>query len=179
MKEFRSFTMIREPVDTVWTTMRDRLSAVAATMDDLHGIEELERTLDPDGARLLNRWIASQKVPALLRDALGSETISWLDRARWHDAQRLCEWTIEPSLLHDHVACGGRTRYESAMAGRGTRVSFEGYFELRPGFGGVLSPALEPVLASFVESMVSTLIPRNLTRAIVAAGELIAADRKR
>jgi len=178
MKPFQSFTMIRHPCDEVWATMRDRLPDVAAAMEDLQGIEVLERAVDADGLRVINRWSARQKVPAMLRGALGAEGIDWLDRALWRESQRVCEWTIEPSVLKGHIECGGKTRYESAMAGRGTRVTFEGYFNLRPGFVGMLPASLEPAIAGFVESVVTTMIPRNLIRAVAAAGDLIAAQRK-
>ncbi|OIQ74482.1 hypothetical protein GALL_438680 [mine drainage metagenome] len=93
--------------------------------------------------------------------------------------QPLSDWSdFLPALLAGHIDCGGSTRYESAMAGRGTRVTFEGYFNLRPGFAGALPAALEPAAAGFVESIVSTVIPRNLARAVIAAGELIAAERR-
>jgi hypothetical protein len=178
MKEFRSFTMVRQPIDAVWATMRDRLGDVAAGMEDLQGINCIERDSDDGELRLLNRWTARQTVPALLRGYLGGETIAWLDRACWRSAEKICEWSIEPLLLNGHIECGGTTRYEIAMGGRGTRVSFEGYFNLKPGFASALPATLELAIGSFVESIVSTVIPRNLSRAVVVAGELIEAERR-
>ena len=176
MKSFSSFTMVRQPVDAMWVTMRDRLGEVAVAMEDLQGIEVLERVKDDTVLRLLNRWTARQKVPAALRGTLGTDVIAWLDHAAWHEGRLSCEWRIEPSLLAGHIDCGGVTRYDSAMAGRGTRVSFEGHFELKPGFAAALPPALEPAVAGLLESIVSTVIPRNLARAIAAAGDLVAAQ---
>lgn len=114
----------------------------------------------------------------MLSQALGGESIAWLDRAFWRDAEKVREWSIEPVLLDVQIACGGRTYYERAMAGRGTRVRFEGYFDLKPGFARALPTALEPALASFVESFVTTVIPRNLARAVAATGDLIAARQQ-
>ena len=167
--------MVRHPVDAVWTTMRDRLPDVAKSMDDLERIEVLTRSAEPDSLHVTNRWVAKQKVPAMLRGALGAESIEWLDKAIWRDAERICEWTIEPSVLQGWIECAGKTRYETAMAGRGTRVTFEGYFNLGAGFASGLTKTFEPAIASFVESIVTIMIPRNLSRAIAAAGELIAA----
>jgi hypothetical protein len=178
MKTFSSFTMLRQPVDAMWSTMRDHLGEVAAAIEDLQGIELIERSVDNDGLRLLHCWTTRQKVPAMLGQALGGESIAWLDRSFWRDAEKICEWSIEPVLLDGQIACGGRTYYERVMAGRGTRVRFEGYFDLKPGFARAFPTALEPALASFVESFVSTVIPRNLTRAVVATGDLIAARQQ-
>ena len=177
MKTFRTFKMVRQPLDAVWATMRDRLGEVAAAMEDLEGIESLERVSAPGELRLLNRWNVRQKVPAMLRASLGGDTIAWLDRAIWREERMACEWSIEPLLLTGQIECAGTTFYESAMGGRGTRVTFEGYFDLKPGFAKMLPAALEPAVGSFVESIVTTVIPRNLARAILAAADLIESER--
>jgi len=177
MKKFQSFTMIRQPLDRVWTAMRNRLPEIAARMEDLDSIVVLERSIEADGRlRFTNRWNAKQEVPAFLQAALGGKAINWIDRALWDDALRQCSWSIEPSVLPGHIECGGTTSYESAMAGRGTRVSFEGYFSLKPGFLEGLPGTFEPAIVAFGETVVSSVIPRNLARAVAAAGELIAAE---
>lgn len=173
MREFKSFTMIREPLDKVWTIMRDRLSEVAQSMDDLSGIEVLERAGGAERMRLVNRWTARQTIPPFLRSALGGESIQWIDRAEWVEKSRSCQWVIEPTILTGYIECGGSTRYETAMAGRGTRVNFEGYFTLKPGFASAVPASLEPFVGGFIETIVSTVIPRNLARAVVTAGELV------
>ncbi|HET9931976.1 MAG TPA: hypothetical protein VFQ35_14840 [Polyangiaceae bacterium] len=177
MTNFDSFTMVREPLEVVWTTLRDDLSRVARQLEDLESIDTVEREVSETGVWLLNRWTARQKVPALLARYLGTDRIAWEDRAFWRDASKCCEWSIRPTLLPEHVECSGVTRYEPVMAGRGTRVSFRGSFTLKPGFGGALPAALEPTIASFAESIISTLIPRNLARAVQVAGQTIAAER--
>lgn len=178
MSTFSSFTMLRQPVDIVWSTMRDHLGEAASAIEDLQGIELIERSVDNGGLRMLHRWTTKQKVPTMLGQGLGGESIAWLDRSFWRDAEKICEWSIEPVLLNDHVECRGRTYYERAMAGRGTRVRFEGYFDLKPGFTSALPIGLEPALAGFIESFVSTVIPRNLARAVVATGDLIVARQQ-
>lgn len=178
MTPFHSFTMVKQPVDQIWLVMRDQLPRVAGYLDDLESIDLLERSGHADGRMLLvNRWQARQRIPALLRGALGTDVISWIDRAHWDDQRLTCEWTITPSVLPDYIACHGTTRYEPAMAGRGTRVSFDGSFDLKGGFLQRLPAALEPSVRALTENIVSQLIPRNLSKAINAAGELIAVSR--
>ena len=53
------------------------------------------------------------------------------------------------------------------MAGRGTRVTFAGELDLKPGLLGSLA-GIEPMVSGFIESIVTTIIPRNL-RAVVEA----------
>ncbi len=84
-----------------------------------------------------------------------------------------CDWSIEPTVLTGHITCEGATRYEPALGGRGTRVAFEGTFDLAPGALGGLAKPLERPLTSFVESVVSTLIPSNLRKIVEGAAALI------
>jgi hypothetical protein len=145
MKPFGSFTMVRQPLDEVWAAVRDRLPEIAGRLEDLESVVTLQHIEEADGRlRLLNRWTARQRIPAPLRGVVGADTISWLDRAEWMGASRTCLWTIAPSVLPDHVQCSGSTRYEPAMAGRGTRVTFEGTFALRSGFLAGMPATFEP-----------------------------------
>ena len=178
MKPFSTFTLLKQPLELVWLAMRDSLPAIAAAMDDIEGVELLERAFEEDGRlRLVNRWLARRQVPAMLQSALGTKTISWLDTAVWDDAARVCEWRIEPALLAGKIECTGRTRYELAMAGRGTRVTFEGSFELQPGFLTGVGATFEPALIGFLETVVATMIPHNLSRAVAAAGRRIEGEQ--
>ena len=126
---------------------------------------EIARDGEFDPIVLVNRWTARRQVPAMLQSALGTKTISWLDTALWDDAAWVCEWRIEPALLAGKIECAGRTCYEPAMAGRGTRVTFEGSFELQPGFLTGAGATFEPALIGFLETVVATMIPHNLSRA--------------
>lgn len=174
MTPFRSFTMVKHPIEQIWAAMRDRLPEVAVYLDDLESIVTLERSHGPDGRLLLlNRWHARQRIPSILQGMLGTDVISWIDQAEWNDATFCCEWRITPSVLPDYIDCHGMTRYEPAMAGRGTRVSFDGTFELRPGALSRIPATLEPAIVGLVENIVSTVIPRNLAKAINSAGQLI------
>jgi hypothetical protein len=179
MKRFSSFTMIKQTADSLLRVVRDRLPEIARDMDDIESIELLEKVERADGSlTLVNRWHARHKIPAILQRRLGAATVSWIDRAQWLSSQRRCCWTIEPSLLEGYIVCSGSTTFETAMTGRGTRVTFDGTFDLKPGFLGGASATLEPLISSFVESVVSTIIPRNLARAIAGANQILAAEAR-
>ena len=179
MKPFSSFAMVRHSVDTVWGTMRDRLPEIGRRIDDLRSIDELERAnLTDRNLRIVNRWVAKQDLPLVLQIALATDSISWIDRAVWDESARVCTWTLEPSMRVRFLECAGTTRYAPAMAGRGTRVSFEGQFELNTRLLGNLPGGFEQTLSRFAESVIATVIPRSLSRAVTAAGELIATERR-
>jgi hypothetical protein len=179
MKRFSSFTMVKQTAEPLLRAVRDRLPEIARHMDDIESIELLERVERADGSlTLVNSWHARHKIPAALQRRLGAATVSWIDRAQWLSSQQRCCWSIEPSLLEGYIVCAGSTTFETAMTGRGTRVTFEGTFDLKPGFLGGASAALEPLISSFVESVVATIIPRNLARAIAAASEILTAETR-
>jgi hypothetical protein len=179
MKSFSSFTMVKQAPEALLCVVRDRLPEIARDMDDIESIELLERVEETDGSlTLVNSWHARHKIPALLQKRLGAATISWIDRAQWLSSQRCCRWTIEPSLLRGYIVCAGSTTFEPAMTGRGTRVTFDGTFDLKPGFLAGVSASLEPLISSFVESVVSTIIPRNLARAIAGANQILITEAR-
>ena len=105
----------------------------------------------------------------MLRTALKADAIGWTDRNVWNARERVCRWSIEPWLLRGGIGCSGETRYEAAIGGRGTRITFEGRFELSPGALSGIAGALAGPITPFVESIVSNLIPRNLRKVIEAA----------
>jgi hypothetical protein len=78
-------------------------------------------------------------------------------------------------VLGAHITCHGQTDYAPAIGGRGARVTFQGTFNLAPGAVPGLG-LLEQPLNAFVESVVTTMIPRNFRKVLVAASELIASE---
>ena len=175
MKSFQDLVVIRQPPERLWVEVRDCLPELASQLDDIHSVEVLEREdLGGGRLRLVNRWRSTQTIPRLLQERLGATEVSWIDRNEWDETSLVCRWSIEPSVLTDSIRCAGATSYQPAMGGRGTRVTFAGEFEFAPGaLGGIAGP-LERPLAAFIESIVKTLIPRNLRRVMEAGAQRIA-----
>jgi hypothetical protein len=177
MKSFSSLVVVRQPAAVVFATVRDRLVELGPMVDDVASITELKREeVQPGRVRLINEWHAEQRVPELLARELRTPEVSWIDRNEWDETTLLCTWTVEPFVLTEHITCRGTTTYEPAMAGRGTRVTVEGTFDLAKGALGGLSSALERPVTAFVESIVTTLIPRNSRKVVEAAAALVALE---
>ena len=168
MKSFRRLIVLKRPRDELWTNMRDHLVAFAGNLADIEQVRQLERTAGADGkVHIVNEWHARQQIPAPIRSMLKIEAVSWIDRNCWDDTTGTCSWSIEPSFLAGSIACSGVTSFTEAMAGRGTRVTFAGEIDLKPGLLGALG-SMESMVTGFVEAIVTTIIPRNL-RAVVEA----------
>ena len=172
MKTFKNIVVLKQPFQPVWQTMRDRLSELPPLVDDIESIRVIERQSDNGKVRLLNEWRSTQSVPVFLRNSLGAAAIEWLDHNVWDDATSQCKWRIEPNVLRGHITCEGTTSFESAMAGRGTRVTIEGTFNLAPAAVRGLAGPFEQAVTSFVESIVSTMIPKNFRKILEAAAEV-------
>jgi hypothetical protein len=178
MKPFKTFAMVKHPVDVVYATVRDRLAELVPLLGDVDAVTTESREDGPGGTvRLVNRWKARADVPAALSSVIRPDMLAWLDRAEWREAERACHWRIEPLFAPDRTQCEGVTRYEPAMGGRGTRITFDGGIAVTAkGLPGV--PAmLEGVVAGGIESLVTTLVPRNFQKLAGAVEKLLVVPR--
>ena len=178
MKTFRNLVVIRRPQPELWRTMRDHLVEFAGSIADIENVRQIERTMDPSGnTRITNEWRVRQQIPAAIRSMLKIDALGWIDRNTWDDAAKTCTCTIEPGFLREHIACSGQTIFAEGMGGRGTRVTFSGELDIKPGMIGSLG-GLEAVVTAFIESVVTTIVPRNLRAVVEAAAAFeLPADR--
>lgn len=173
MKVFKSIVVVNASLEPVWATVRDRLPELVAAMDDIDRVVVVERTETEQGrVCLTNEWHAKMQVPEMLRSRLQADAIGWTDRNEWTDSNRTCQWSIEPWVLRDFVRCSGITRYEPAIGGRGTRVTFEGNFQLGQGALSGLAGALAAPLSPLIEAIVTTVIPKNFRKVVEAAAKM-------
>ncbi len=174
MKSFRTLVVVGHPVERVWETVRDRMADIAPMLDDVEAVTVLERREEGEGrVVLLNEWRARVPAKAVTSTILPGGTFRWLDRAEWFEPERRCDWSIEPCDLRDLLACRGRATYVEAMGGRGARVTFEGTLEIDLGRLVSLGRPLEGAASALIESIVSTVIPRNFTKTVHAACRLL------
>ena len=170
MKSFRSLAVLKRPRDELWAIMRDHLPSVARGVADIEEVRELERSNGTDGSvHIVNRWQVRATMPQAIRAMLKLDELAWIDRNTWDEMGRVCTWSIEPCFLTEYIVCAGQTSFAPAMGGQGSRVTFEGTLELKPGFlplGGI-----EKLVTGFVESVATTIIPRNLRAVVEAAAE--------
>jgi hypothetical protein len=170
LKTFRSLVVLKRPHAALWTIMRDHLVEISPHILDIEEIRQLDRSADTDGTvHIVNEWRVRHQVPPVIRSFLKTDEFSWIDRNTWDAGTCTCTWTIEPNFLTEYIACSGHTIFASAMAGQGARVSFEGGLDLKPGLLGGLSGGIEKLVSGFLESIVTTVIPRNLRGVVEAA----------
>jgi hypothetical protein len=99
--------------------------------------------------------------------------LAWTDRAIWSAKAFECTWKIEPHFFADRVKSEGITRYEPAMGGRGTRVTFEGVLELSAANLPGVPAVFESAVLVGVETFLGVLIPKNFRKLIAAAAKVL------
>ena len=171
MKTFKSIVVVKHPPALVWATIRDRLSELVPLLDDIEKITVVERKEEMDGTvRLVNLWKANPKIPAMLASVVKPSMLAWTDRAEWNPRTYQCKWRIEPQFFPDRTRCTGITSYETAMGGRGTRITFEGSLDVAAHSLAGVPSFLESTISKGIESFVTTLIPKNFRKLTDAMG---------
>ncbi len=174
MKPFRSISVVKYPRELVWATVRDHLPDLVPLMDDIRQITQLRREEGAEGIVCLdNLWQADPKIPTLLKGELGPDKLSWIDRAEWRQSVYECHWKIEPRFLPELVQCFGLTKYEPAMGGRGTRITFEGQVGVNSSGNQSLPAFVDASLLRGFEGLVGALIPNNLRKLAVAVEKFL------
>ena len=168
--ETRTLSIVKHPLAVVWSAMRDRLPEIAAGVDDVESVQLEQRTNREDGAlHVVHVWQANPKLPAIIAGHLRPEMLRWTDRATWSAHDFICTWRIEPHHFADRIECHGTTRYETAMGGRGTRITFLSNFLLGRGRDG----APDNPLFTAAESLLRGLIPKNFQKIVAQLGLLL------
>jgi hypothetical protein len=173
MTPFKSIIVVKHRPERLWVTIRDRMSDLAAMLDDVERVTVLERQVTDNGdVRLLNEWRAKPLLPAAMSSLVDPALLGWHDRAEWHEAERRCTWSIEPFFLPGRIQCTGVTSYEEAMGGRGARVTFEGTLALD--LSTLMGPSVfDRGLNALAENIVTTLIPKNFRKTVEAAARVL------
>ncbi len=158
--DVRRMVLLRRPPERVWTALRDELSEVGGCMDGIRSIRLVEREEDGNGlVRTVNEWTATTPLPSFLAARADGSALTWIERARWSDAELESRWTVESRLLGDGLSASGRTWLTPAMGGRGTRVQFEVTARLVP---GALGPLAQGRIKAGIREAAAMILARTL-----------------
>jgi hypothetical protein len=168
--KFNTISMIKHPVDKVFTAMRDSLPLVTSKWADIHNIKEQERKAGPDGITVVNIWTAATKLPPAVLSFIGTEKFTWTDTALWNDANKICTWSIEPHQFRDSVQCKGTTVFTTAIGGQGTKITFSGDLDWKSDKFLGMAGGIGQAVLSGAEGIIRNVIQKNF-RSIAEAVE--------
>ncbi len=156
-------SVVKYPLDLTWVKLRDNLPEIAKYLQDIDKIVEDERNnSDSNEVKITNIWYAAPKIPAVVKNYLKSDMFIWTDYADWDQRDFNCRWNIKPHAFSEYVNCKGVTSFESAIAGRGTKITFSGSLELSPGSKG--NAVFGGIAFNLIESFIVKLIPNNFMK---------------
>ena len=174
MKDFRCLVGLRHPPDRVALGVRDWMGEIGPTLENVQQVATVVRVERPAGGTgLVNEWRVNPVLPAALNGVVTRDMLGWLDHAEWAPDLSACAWRIEPFFMSEAIDCRGSTRFEPAMGGRGSRVTFEGRLDIDPAALATLPVIWRGPASIAVEMLISTLIPKNFRTAVEAVGSLL------
>jgi len=175
--KFQTLAVVRHPLPRVWEAMRDNLPQLAAHLEDIESITIAERTESPGVVSLVNIWRAKPNLPEFLARHVDTAKFAWTDRALWDEAAMTCVWRIEPHVFGSYFESRGETRFEPAMGGRGTRITFSGEAEIKIGsVGQGVRKAVEGALLDGAMTFGQGIIARTFRKLAEALGAHLDAD---
>lgn len=150
MKTINSTIIVRTPVNQLWKLMRDDLPRKFEALEHIDKIVELERRVAECGSVLTVRsWSAT--LPRIAQLAANSKSIVWQDSSVWEEQMLKCSWSINivSPQIEEASTCFGSAVYESALAGKGTKIGLETTLDLGSGNASSESIIGELIIANF------------------------------
>ena len=177
MKEFRCLVGLKHPPGPLAAGVRDWMDRVAPDLENVERISTLRRApRDSGGLGLVNEWRVNPPIPPALSPLITDDMLGWLDHAEWTADLSACSWRIEPFFMNEAIDCQGATRFEPAMGGRGSRVTFEGRLDIDPAALATLPAVWRAPASLAVEMLIGTLIPRNFRKTVEAVAGFLEAE---
>ena len=161
----KTVCVIKHPIESVWFTMRDELPNLINLLEDIESITvQLYKNKNSAITEVVNVWAASPKLPKVLSKKLDPKMFIWTDYAKWNNDKLECVWRIVPHHFSDKANCAGSTKFENALGGRGTKVTFSGNIDWNNQNHAGLSGILEDAVRKGIEVFVQSLIPKNFRK---------------
>ena len=162
--EFKTINILKHPPELVWETMRDYFPDIAELVDEVDSITVQSRIPGKSGVlQVINIWKADPPLPDVIVKYIKPEMLSWTDTALWDEQTKICNWTIDSHYFKEKMDCKGFTQFESALGGRGCRLTFQGNIywdgEIPLSLG-----IMDSMVSKTVESILSKMVPNNFRK---------------
>jgi hypothetical protein len=160
---FKTVTIVKHPIEMVWSTMQRDLAAIASSVPDIDTVTPLSSHHNESGhLMVVNVWKAKPPLPDFLVKLVQPDMLTWTDSAVWEEAQRCCHWQIQSHYFKEKMTCTGSTSFEPAMGGRGCRLTFEGLLHWQA--DALPMKMAGTLVTQGIESFMGSLIPANFRK---------------
>ena len=156
--EFKTICILKYPKEVVWAAMRDEMTAIGDLISEIEYIRRESQSETAAGIQtIVTEWKAAIQFPDFIGQYVKPEMLTWTDTAEWHEAQDVCYWKIDSHYFKEKMESKGSTTFESAIGGKGCRLTFEGFLKWEsnalPGFNlndGIVGKTLEPIIKQMI-----------------------------
>jgi len=151
-----SESKIAHPASAVFEAYRDRLSEVAAYIDDVKSITVADRKGNGSKVALHNVWASATEIPKMARSFIKPDQLQWDDYAEWDANTMVGTWRLNVRAFPDAVSCSGTTTI--VADGDSAKVVLHGDLEINvakvPGVPRLLARKIGPAVEKFIVAMV-------------------------
>lgn len=148
------------PRPLVYSTYRDKLSAVVLFLPNVRGIEVKSRREENARIYLVNEWHGGGEIPPVARAVLSETMLSWTDFSTWNDADFDTDWNIKTHAFTEAVRCVGKNRF--LVDGDGTLIQSRGELIIDTSQIHRVPSMLVGMVGGMVEDFLSKKIEPNL-----------------
>ena len=174
----KSVATIKHPLEIVSGSLRYRLSDLVPFLDSIEGINLVaQNKCDGGSIELIHEWFATTHHLSFLPKESVPQVFSWTEQSVWNTKFDSCAWNIEPHWPKGLITCFGETNLISAIAGRGTRLTFVGTLvinwhsevDLPHWFLRLPNKSIEPIIAN--------IFNRNFRKLTVGLDHFLLAEK--
>lgn len=160
--DFKRVSIVKYPVEAVWLTMRDKMPEVASLLDEIKTIDLISSEADDTGKLNVTKvWSAAPSLPDFVRKHISDDMISWTEHGIWQDDTKACHWNITSHAFNEAIHCEGITQFQSALGGKGTRITFSGTINIDMKQLSHKIMVAQAIPAQVIELIAKNIIPRN------------------
>ena len=171
--EFKTLSVIKHPPKLVWDTMQNHFPEIGDLVDEVDSIVLEKSTKLPSGEiENVNIWKADPQIPEMIAKFVKPEMLTWTDTAVWDEKNMICNWTIDSHYFKEKMDCKGFTKFDSAIGGRGCRLTFQGSIYWEGGIPLTLG-VMDGMVSKALESILSKMVPNNFRKLTNAVSQFI------
>lgn len=172
--KYHSESILAHPRDAVFVAYRDRLTEIAAYLEDIAAVNVISRAEDGAIVKMHNEWVSDRSVPTVAKSFIKPEHLRWDDHATWDANSFTVRFDIKTRVFTDAVRCFGTNTF--VAEGDKTRIILDGDFDVNlreiPGVPRLLAGTIKPQ----VEKFIIGLIQPNLEKTNDAVGRFLSAQ---
>lgn len=160
------------PAEEVFKVYRDKTSEFSKKIPNVTEVKIKERKkIDKTRTKLHTVWKGFGHIPAIVRNIVKPEMISWEEIDIWDEEKLICEWECRPFYFKEFFTCKGTWQFKDKKDK--TEVILKGILRVYiPSFPGVPDKVAQKA-GGVIESIIYKYLVPNMNATIKAIKEIL------